>query len=121
VTGVQTCALPIFHYTSHEGYGALMHLAGSTFVEFLQELDNLHCRVALSFPDLMPPSFDCTDIHDNSVRLHYRSKRPGLAPMVVGLLRGLGQSFQLSGMTVDHDVRREDGGEHDEFVIRWNR
>jgi len=109
------------HYTSHEGYGALMHLAGSTFVEFLQELDNLHSRVALSVPDLVPPSFDCTDIEECSLRLHYRSPRPGLAPMVIGLLRGLGRSFQLSGMTIEQDARREDGHDHDEFVIRWNR
>jgi hypothetical protein len=107
------------HYTGHEGYGALMHLAGSTFVEFLQELDNLHSRVALSFPDLVPPSFDCTDIETHSVRLHYRSTRAGLAPMVVGLLRGLGAAFKLSGMTIEHDIRREDGAEHDQFLIRW--
>lgn len=106
-------------YTGHEGYGALMRLAASTFVEFLQELDNLHSRVALSFPNLVPPSFDCTDIQDQSVRLHYRSKRPGLAPMIVGLLRGLGEAFKLSGMTIDHDVRREDGADHDEFQIHW--
>jgi hypothetical protein len=108
------------HYTAHEGYGALMHLAGSTFVEFLQELDNLHCRVAVSFPDLIPPSFDCTDIENQSVRLHYRSKRPGLAPMVIGLLRGLGGAFKLSGVTIKHDIRREDGADHDEFQVRWD-
>ncbi len=87
-----------------------MRLAGKTFVEFLQELDNMHGRIALTFPALTPPSFDCTDIGPSEVRLHYHSTRQGLSPMVIGLIRGLAEVFKLEGLVVTHDVRREHGG-----------
>jgi len=107
------------HYTGKAGYGELMRIAGTSFVEFLQELDNMHGRVAMSFPQLRPPSFECTDIGPCSVRLHYYSTREGLAPMVLGLVRGLGEVFGVEGLVIEHDVRREDGADHDELAIRW--
>ena len=53
---------------------------------------------------------------DPSLLLHYRSERAGLAPMVVGLLKGLGKRFsqQLSVRQTafrgsdDHDIFRID-------------
>ena len=107
------------HYTGKAGYGELMGIAGTSFVEFLQELDNMHARVAMTFPKLRPPSFECTDIGPRSVRLHYHSEREGLAPMVLGLVRGLGEIFAVEGLVVEHDVRRDSGADHDEFAIRW--
>lgn len=106
--------------TGKRGYGDLMQLAGKSFVEFLQELDNMHSRVARTFPALQPPSFECTDIDEHSVRLHYYSSRPGLAPMVLGLLRGLATAFRIQDLVVSHDVHREKGADHDEFVLTWS-
>ena len=62
-------------YTAKEGYGELLSMSGSSFVEFLQNPDGLHARVGLSFPELKPPSFRCSDLTENSVRLHYESDR----------------------------------------------
>jgi len=107
------------HDTGRQGYGDLMRLAGKSFVEFLQELDNMHGRVAVAFPALTPPSFECTDVAPGQVRLHYHSTRDGLGPMVVGLIRGLAGVFGLTGLVVKHEVRRSDGADHDEFLIRW--
>jgi hypothetical protein len=107
------------HDTGRQGYGDLMWLAGKTFVEFLQELDNMHGRIALTFPALTPPSFECTDVAPGQVRLHYHSTREGLAPMVVGLIRGLAGVFGLTGLAIEHDVRRSEGADHDEFFVRW--
>jgi len=80
-------------YTAVEGYGELLNTAGSTFPEFLENLDQLHSRVKLTFPNLIPPRFSVTDKTDDSLVLHYYSEREGLAPLVVGLLQGLGSRF----------------------------
>lgn len=107
-------------YTAREGYGELLALGGATLEEFLLHLDELHTRVALTFPQLRPPSFRCTALKEGSLRLHYESERPGLAPMVVGLLRGLGRMFDTD-VDVTHVVRREDGAHHDEFQLEYRR
>jgi hypothetical protein len=103
-------------YTGREGYGELLDLSGATFGEFLENLDNLHTRVGLSFPDLRPPSFSCVTVGDGRYELRYRSGRDGLAPMVVGLVKGLADKFGLD-VTMRHEVRRGRDGDHDMFVI----
>ena len=79
--------------TATEGFGSLMAMAGDCFPEFLQNLDNLHAHMGLSFPELQPPSFLCSHLETESIKLHYYSERPGLTPMVVGMLKGLGEKF----------------------------
>jgi len=73
--------------------------------------------VAMTYPELRPPSFEVTELDDSrSLLLHYRSTRAGLAPMVIGLLKGLGKRFdesisvrQVAQHGVDdHDVFRID-------------
>lgn len=82
-------------YTAAEGYGELLELSGDTFEEFLRGLDTMHTRVALSYPQLQPPSFRCEKCDDGTLELHYTSHRSGLAPMVIGLLRGLAKRFEV--------------------------
>ncbi len=104
-------------YTAREGYGELIDLSGGSFAEFLENLDNLHTRVGLSFPELRPPSFSCEQVGDHSYHLTYRSERDGLAPMVIGLVRGLADKFGLQ-VTISHPHKRgEQGNKHDVFAI----
>jgi hypothetical protein len=105
-------------YTAEEGYGELLAMGGKSLCEFLLHLDELHTRVALTFRDLRPPSFRCTDVEEGSLRLHYESERPGLAPMVTGLLRGLGRMFNTE-IDIERVARREDGADHDEFLVKY--
>lgn len=105
-------------YTAQEGYGPLLDLAGSTLPGFLMHLDAMHARVALTLPELTPPSFECTDVTEHGLRLHYRSARQGLEPMVVGLLRGLGRRFGVE-IAVAHVERRADGAAHDVFSVTY--
>jgi len=58
--------------------------------EFLRNLDAMHARVALTFPGLMLPTFEMNELDDRRTEVCYRSERAGLAPMVLGLLKGLG-------------------------------
>jgi hypothetical protein len=71
----------------------------------------------MTFPALRPPSFEVERIEGGQgLVLHYRSQRTGLAPMVIGLLKGLGRRFsqdisirQTAHRGLDHhDVFRID-------------
>lgn len=104
-------------YTGRNGYGELFERSGSTFEEFMLNLHALHSHVAAGFPALRPPSFWCTDVGGGQLRLHYQSEREGLAPMVVGLVKGLGGVFKTP-VTVTHVVPRGPGT-HDEFHVTY--
>ncbi|MBW4451997.1 MAG: heme NO-binding domain-containing protein [Nostoc indistinguendum CM1-VF10] len=103
-------------YTAQEGYGEMMDMSGDTLPEFLENLDNLHARVGVSFPNLQPPSFECTDMEENSLSLHYRSDREGLTPMILGLVQGLGNRFDTK-VDITQTQNRDEGAEHDEFLV----
>jgi hypothetical protein len=101
-------------YTARHGYGYLLDASGQTLREFLANLENFHTRVRLVFPYLQPPEFTCLDLDANTLRLIYHSRRVGLAPMVRGLLLGLGRKFQTP-----LDIRHERSGGQDEFLIQF--
>ncbi len=103
-------------YTGKTAYGSLLDPANSTLFSCLQNLDNLHSRVSLTMPHLHPPSFLCTDETESSIRVHYFSERQGLAPMVVGLLKGLADLYQTS-VEVEQVAYLAKGDDHDIFQI----
>jgi hypothetical protein len=111
-------------YAGESAYGPLLALAGRDFRECVEHLDELHARARLIMPQLRPPSFRCTDVAiadadgSGSLRLHYYSERERLAPMVVGLLRGLGRRFQTD-VEVTHVAARAGGADHDVFDVRF--
>ena len=106
-------------FTAQEGYGSLMDAAGSTLPEFLENLDQLHTRVGMMYPDLKPPSFTCSEIKDNSLMLHYKSGRDGLDDLVIGLLRGLGTRFQVE-VNVQQVSSKSDTGAASVFYVTWS-
>ena len=103
-------------YAMNSDYGDLLEMAGDTFPEVLENLDSMHGRVGNSFENLVPPSFWCTDIEDGSLNLHYVSEREGLSPMVVGLIKGLGNHFGLD-CKVTYVESVADGADHDIFHV----
>jgi hypothetical protein len=105
-------------YSAEAGFGHLLDFAGNNLVDFLRNLDNMHTRVALSFPQLEPPSFKVTDVTDRSLRLHYYSKRPGLAPLAIGMVKGLGKRFSTP-VAITLEKSKADGHDHDEFTVRY--
>ncbi len=107
-------------YVADENYGHLMQTAGQTFPEFLSNLDQMHARVKLTFPNLQPPSFSVTDETDDSLHLHYFSSRAGLAPLVVGLLHGLGRRFETE-VEVESGREGEGSNAHDVFYVKYRR
>lgn len=107
-------------YTAHEGYGPLMDMAGDSLPEFLHNLDDLHARVGVNFPQLQPPSFDAEEPAEGTMHLHYHSQREGLAPMVMGLVEGLGERFDTP-VQVQQLADRNDGADHDVFEVRYEQ
>lgn len=105
-------------YTADQGYGELLQMGGKDVKQFLLNLDALHARVGSRFEALSPPSFRVSDVAGDRLLLHYHSQRTGLAPLVIGLLHGLGERFSQT-VEVEHRGRRgEQGLEHDVFSLR---
>ncbi len=103
-------------YTAKEGYGEMFSMFGGSFKEFLHSLDALHTHIGLSFSQLRPPTFDCEDLGEGTYMLSYFSGREGLAPMMLGLIKGLAAVFGKE-VEVRHVKGRAEVG-HDEFHIR---
>lgn len=105
-------------YTADEGYGDLMDLTGSSFVEFLSNLDMLHYRINNIMPELAAPQFSTRNETENSVELEYRSHRDGLVPMLYGLIKGLGKRFDLV-VQVEQIQEKNDENDCHVFLIKW--
>lgn len=107
-------------YTAEEGYGDLMSLTGSSFVEFLDNLDMLHYRINNLMPGLMPPQFSTRNETENSVELEYRSHREGMVPMIFGLIKGLAKRFDLNA-NINQIHERTDTSDCHIFLITWEK
>ena len=106
-------------YTAQEGFTELMNLTGSSMIEFLDNLDMLHSRLHNMMPHLEPPQFSTRNKTENSVELVYVSKRIGMAPMCLGIIRGLGKRFKLDSLKVKHEIVKNDENPADVFFITW--
>jgi Haem-NO-binding len=103
-------------FAATHGYRELFDARGDSFFGFVAKLDELHARLALSLPQLRPPAFQSVVVDASTIRLRYVSERVGLAPFVIGLLRGLGRSFG-ERVSIVHERRKGDGCDHDEFLV----
>lgn len=106
-------------YTKSSGYQEIMEMCGETLPDFLHSLDDLHTRLGVQFPKFNPPSFECNELSEHTLELHYRSSREGLAPMVVGLVQGLGDRFETT-VEISQVSDRTQGDDHDTFLIQYN-
>lgn len=104
--------------TTKEKYGGLMESGGSNFKEFIVNLPLFHNRVMLIYPKLTPPEFKVSEVSENSLNLHYYSKREGLQEFVRGLIQGLGIMFNTS-VTIELLQTRDLGDSHEIFKVIW--
>lgn len=105
-------------FTAQEGYGPMLAMMGDTLPAFLRNLDPMHERLRLTFPQLRPPRITVSDETVDSLRLHYYTDRPGLTPFVVGLLKGLAE-LKKTEITVSLDRAKASGADHDEFIVHF--
>jgi hypothetical protein len=104
--------------TAAKSYGPMMKSGGSSLKEFLVNLPNFHTRVAMIYPKLEPPRFQCTDVSEHGLYLHYHSHRAGLTSFVTGLIQGLGKLYETP-CSATITERKDQGADHDVFVITW--
>lgn len=104
-------------HSAETGYGAVLGGAGGSLRRALGNLDDLQGRLETMFRHMKLPQFEVEDIGPGEYRLHYGCDRDGLAPMVVGLLRGLaGRCDQPVEIT--HEVARGPHAPRDVFRVR---
>lgn len=104
--------------TGKEKYGSLMEAGGANLREFLINLPMFHNRIMLIYPKLTPPEFKVSNVEENSLHIHYYSKRKGLQGFVKGLLIGLGKMFNTP-IAIDLIQSRESGNSHEVFKVIW--
>jgi hypothetical protein len=104
--------------TTKEKYGGLMEAGGNDLKEFLINLPLFHNRIMLIYPKLTPPEFKVSDITENSINLHYFSKREGLQDFVRGLIQGLGKMYNTP-VTINLVQTRDEGSSHEIFNVIW--
>lgn len=104
--------------TGREKYGGLMEAGGRNLKEFLINLPMFHNRIMLMYPKLTPPEFRVSDIAENSIHVHYHSKREGLQEFVRGLLNGLSKMYQADAV-IELVQTRDSGSTHEIFKVSW--
>ena len=104
--------------TTKEKYGGLMEAGGNDLKEFLINLPLFHNRIMLIYPKLTPPEFKVSDITENSINLHYFSKREGLQDFVRGLIQGLGKMYNTP-VTINLVQTRDEGSSHEICNVIW--
>jgi hypothetical protein len=104
--------------TGKEKYGYLLESGGENYKDFLINLPMFHNRVMMIYPRLTPPEFKISNIEENSLHLHYYSKREGLQDFVKGLLLGLGK-FYACEVNLTLLASRDDNSDHEIFQVSW--
>lgn len=104
--------------TANDSYGSMMKAGGKSLKEFLVNLPNFHTRVAMIYPNLKPPRFECDDVTDDGLTLRYFTHRPGLASFVVGLVQGLGKYYETPAVCTLAESKG-DNSECDVFHVTW--
>jgi hypothetical protein len=104
--------------TTKDKYGGLMEAGGDNLKEFLINLPLFHNRVMLIYPKLTPPEFKISDVTENSINLHYFSKREGLQDFVRGLIQGLGIMYDTP-VKINLIQTRDEGCSHEIFNVIW--
>ena len=104
--------------TTKDKYGGLMEAGGDNLKEFLVNLPLFHNRVMLIYPKLTPPEFKVSHVTENSINLHYFSKREGLQEFVRGLVQGLGIMYDTP-VVISLLQTRDEGSTHEIFNVKW--
>lgn len=104
-----------------ENYSDILGATGTDVVSVLSNLDHMHARLQVLYPELRPPSFSVSGGDGaDSFEVHYSSERAGLAPFVVGLLEGLGDLYGTPAQ-VDHLAAPSSEQRYDVFRVTLKR
>ncbi len=105
-------------HTGKNHYGYLLESGGDNFKSFLLNLPSFHNRVMMMYPKLTPPEFKISNVEEQSVYLHYFSKRKGLTAFVYGLMVGLGKFFDTD-VSTEHIESVPTENTHEIIKVTW--
>lgn len=105
-------------HTGKNHYGYLLESGGDNFKTFMLNLPSFHNRVMMMYPKLTPPEFKVSNVEDQSLHLHYFSKRKGLTAFVYGLMSGLGKFFDTEVKT-EHIESVPSESTHEIIKVVW--
>lgn len=105
-------------HTGRNHYGYLLESGGEDFKSFIMNLPAFHNRVMMMYPKLTPPEFKISNPKEDSVHLHYMSKRKGLTDFVYGLMIGLGKFFSTE-VSLKHIESVPGHGTHEILEVSW--
>ncbi|XP_069142346.1 guanylate cyclase soluble subunit beta-2-like [Argopecten irradians] len=88
-------------YCLRHGYDKMLRTLGSDFESFIQNLDSLHALLAMSYKQIAAPSFRCETDENGQLWLHYYTIRPGLYPIVIGLVRAVARDLYQQHANVE--------------------
>ena len=100
-----------------KGYGEYYNAFGNDFKSFVAGLDEMHVRITKMLPSLVPPAFSIEELGENHFKIHYVSQRDGLAPLAVGMLKGVAQHF--GGEADIKQLEYKGTDDHDVFEVRF--
>eukprot|EP00043_Microstomoeca_roanoka_P007989 m.77025 g.77025 ORF g.77025 m.77025 type:complete len:776 (-) comp14053_c0_seq2:214-2541(-) len=99
------------------GYMPVLHTLGDDFYTLLTNLDSLHDNFLSAFPDMKVPSLRPVRNPDDSMSIHYYSQRKGLAPFMMGALKGTAQMLYDLEIDIHHRVKKGKESDHDIFHV----
>ena len=100
-----------------KGYGEYYNAFGDDFESFVAGLDEMHVRITKMLPSLVPPAFEIEELGENHFKVHYVSQRDGLAPLAVGMLKGVALHF--GGEADIKQLEYKGTDDHDVFEVRF--
>ncbi|GAB1601943.1 guanylate cyclase soluble subunit beta-1-like [Argonauta hians] len=107
-----------FAFCQESGYDKILQALGGTTKDFLQNLDALHDHLASIYPGMRAPSFRCSErAEDGAMILHYYSDRPGLEPIVIGIVKTVAKQVYNSQVNVEVIQTKGDECDHVQFAI----
>ena len=101
-----------------KGYGEYFDAFGDDFESFVAGLDEMHVRITKMLPSLVPPAFEIEELGENHFKVHYVSQRDGLAPLAVGMLKGVALHFGGEADITQIKYKGTDG--LDVFDVQFN-
>jgi guanylate cyclase soluble subunit beta len=112
------------HWVNHtlaRDYDALVRSTGSTMLEFLENLNELHDRISTTFLEYEPPEFRVSELQKNRMEVEYISHREGLNSFVSGLLVALSERFNEPMSIEATEDLSVDAGTHTKFSLLMER
>ncbi|KAL5013480.1 hypothetical protein ScPMuIL_007750, partial [Solemya velum] len=107
-------------YCLRHGYDKMLRTLGSDFKSFIQNLDSLHSLLALSYKNIDAPSFRCETDRNGILELHYYTIRPGLYPIVQGLIKAVARDLYNQSASLEVISKLQEtikGGKSQEHVV----